>query len=164
MTRSTHAARSRPLDLEENLPFQRRMWAVQRVGWLAIVLVLLLAALGVLGPGRFSRRIIREAAMTLEYSRVGRMHSAQQVRLLLSSSAGPHRLRIGRELAGALNLERIEPQPAAASSDSIALVFSFAGPAAEILLHARPTRMGWARGIVQVDDGPSFTLAQLVLP
>ena len=45
------------LEINEDLRFQRRMWAVQRVGWIVtalVVLAALAALLGLLGPGLLS--------------------------------------------------------------------------------------------------------------
>jgi len=164
-TRLPRGPRSGFLEIEEDLSFQRRMWVVQRIGWLAMCLVLLLAGVGLLGPSRLTRNVLRQSGTELEYYRVGRLNSPQEIRLLLSEPGSEHRLRVDRVLASALSIERIEPEPAEASGDAATLFLTFAADAPlQVILHCRPARIGSVRGTLRVGDGPAFHLAQFVLP
>jgi hypothetical protein len=46
--------RAGDLELNQDLRFQRRMWAVQRIGWAVMALVVLAGLLGLFGPGPLS--------------------------------------------------------------------------------------------------------------
>lgn len=79
------------LELDQDIDFQRRSWAVQRVGWGVMALVALAALLGLFGPGPINNAITgsKEAPLWLEYKRFGRFQtSAMLLRVHLGPRAG----------------------------------------------------------------------------
>ena len=64
------------LEVDEDLPFQRRAWVAQRIGWVLMALFVLAAAVGLLGAGPLSHaRIDVPGLMTLEYERFARFET-----------------------------------------------------------------------------------------
>lgn len=53
-------SRQRSLQIREDPAFQHRQWRVQRVGWLTIGLLLVLALAGVFGKGPASHAHVRK--------------------------------------------------------------------------------------------------------
>ena len=74
------------LELGQDLPFQRRTWLVQRVGWGVVLLLLLAAAAGLLGRGPLSEKTARSAdgALGVRYGRFVRHRAPTTVQLQLA--------------------------------------------------------------------------------
>jgi len=88
------AERSHLPDLEGALPFYRKEWIFQRLGWAALVLFLGAAALGLLGPGLFSRAAAGGPSLRVAYDRFGRRESDLDFTVRYRPSPGEGTLRL----------------------------------------------------------------------
>src|SRR5947209_3798236 len=78
--RDRPAPQSPPLDgaeIQQDLPFQRRLWNFQRIAWAIMLLVAVAALLGLFGTGPLDNaKVGREGSpLWLEFNRFGRLQS-----------------------------------------------------------------------------------------
>lgn len=64
--------------LEDIPSFHQRIWRLQRVGWIAMLLVALAGLVGLLGPGSWSRtRVEHPAGLRVEHTLFARAETQQ---------------------------------------------------------------------------------------
>jgi hypothetical protein len=81
-------------DLERVLPFYRKEWIFQRLGWAALGLFLAAAALGLLGPGGLSRTESGGPALRVAYDRFGRREADLDFTAACRPPAGGRAIRL----------------------------------------------------------------------
>ena len=155
--------------LNEPLPFQRRDWIVQRIGWVLMALVIMAGALGLFGNGPLARRETSSAALRFEYEWL--LHQHAQTTWLLTPHAPPrdgrYRLALDADWAQHFRIEDIEPRPQVAELSGGRWVYEFraeGGRAAPIQFHVEPRESGLFEGSVQLDDAPPLAVTQFVYP
>src|SRR4051794_40698086 len=81
--------RVRDLEIEQDLAYQRREWAFERVGWLLLGLLLLAALVGLLGRGPLSNTTAGDPGgpLRVEYQRFLRHRSTSTLRVHLGPNA-----------------------------------------------------------------------------
>ena len=154
----------------EDIRFQRRVWRFQRIGWGGMALLILSGLAGVFGGGPLADASGRSAdgAVLVDWERIERVGRDSELRLrTVAPHVGPLELRLEGELAGEVELGRIEPEPAAEARAPERIWFRFdpppPGERAEIVLQLRSDRPGFVRGKLAL--GPSdFDLHLVVLP
>lgn len=119
------------LELDEDLPHQRREWTVQRVGWVVMALVVLAALAGLLGHGPLSQATARsdDGTVSVEYDRFERLQSPGRYAVLLAPAVVPGErveLRFGPEWVKRAEIERVDPQPVEVRAEGAAMVYTFA--------------------------------------
>jgi hypothetical protein len=103
------------LEINQDLNVQRRMWKIQRVGWAAMALILLLGLVGVFGHGPASRVSAgdRQSRLWIEYERFGRHQGSSELRLHVgpADTSKPISIWIGPDYAAHVDIQRIIPSP-----------------------------------------------------
>jgi len=164
--KSTHSpARSSQFQIDEDLKFQRREWKIQRVGWLAMALVIIAALLGVFGTGPLSSATIEGEGLRLEHERLCRLQRGTQLRFTIGETGDPVRLLIGGEYLDSVMIDRITPEPAKAEAVSDGVVFQFAvqGPAA-VTFHLTPKKFGSVSGKARLGQAAPISFTQFIYP
>jgi hypothetical protein len=159
-------------DLAQDPEFQRRTWAAQRVGRVAMALVVLAALLGLVGSGPLSETTAGDGErLTVEYDRFVRRLGENRLTFKVAPGAagGPEvRLWIDAPYARRMEIEAVTPEPERmeAARDRLTLVFSLARPGAglEAVVDLRPQAIGRVRGAVGLAGGPAARIAQFVYP
>ena len=150
--------------------FQRRSWAIQRAGWVAIGAWLLASAVGWTGPGPCSRgrAATPDPRISIRYDRV--LHLDAPTRLVVRverERAGALDLALGGAYAETFRVHELVPGPRAESAGgsgrSFTLEIDRAGPA-HVELALVPRAWGWHTGELHIDGRPVATLRHLVLP
>jgi hypothetical protein len=149
---------------------QRRSWRIQRIAWLVMALLLLVALGGGLGQGPLSRASARssDGRFEVSYHRVWRVNSPQTLDLRLDAGeSGSPSLLLDAGFLARTTLERVTPLPERASLGAAGhrLFFSStdSGPAL-IRLELTPRGMGRLRAELSAGNGPPLTLTFIVLP
>lgn len=163
-------ASERALNLSAGQRFHRREWIVQRVGWGAMILVVVAAVLGLLGPGPLSRVSVGdEQSLLVEYQRFGRLETTDELRIRVAGAAasGDLRIWIDRQLLERGQILQIVPQPRQTRSEADRIVFEF--DAAEekpvvVRVSVRPDHPGRVSGRIGVEGGASVSLSQFTYP
>lgn len=166
-------APQRTLQINEDIPFQRRFWIVERVGWVIMAIVVAAGALGLFSSGPLSRRQVGDPAglLTVEHQRFARLQAPVEIRLTLSpaaTAAGTVSLRLERDLVDALEIERMRPQPLRMWADGGGLRLDVAvaepGRPAEIRVYTKPGRVGTLDGGIGLAGREAARFSQFVYP
>lgn len=161
------------LEISQDLAFQRRSWAVQRAGWAGMVLLLLAALLGLLGPGPLARAAAgdRAGVLWVEYHRFERYKASATLRVHLGARPWPEgkaRVQVSRKYLEGLQVEQVTPQPEGveAGADSLTYIFRVSDPnrPTAITFSLKPEQIGWHEGRVRLDGGPALDFRQVVYP
>src|SRR5688572_32122600 len=120
-------------ELGQDLPFERRTWTVQRIGWMAMALVVAAALAGVFGNGLLSHAMLTspEQLFKLEYERFLRFQARAELRLAIAQPAidqGQARILISQEYLRNMRLQTIVPQPTRIETTDAGVVYSFDVP------------------------------------
>lgn len=168
-----HARKPDPPGLEgiaaKTTRFQRREWAWQRVGWLALGLLVLAGLSGLLGGGPLADASLRNASGEFKYQRFVRRHSDSEWELTLrrGAVAGHADIAFDAAFASQFKIVGIQPEPASASLSGGRWIYRFdVGGAGEslVVFHIQPQHVGRHEGNVSVNGGEPFTLWQLTYP
>ncbi|HVF60322.1 MAG TPA: hypothetical protein VNJ70_10975 [Thermoanaerobaculia bacterium] len=159
-------------DLLQDPDFQRRTWAAQRVGRMAMALVVLAALAGLVGTGPLSETSAGDGErLTVEYDRFVRRLGENRLTLKVApgAAAGPEvRLWIDAPYAQRMEVEAVTPEPERmeTTADRLTLVFALARPGEglEAVLDLRSRSFGPVRGAVCLAGGPAVPIAQFVYP
>lgn len=161
------------LEVDQDLPFERRAWRLQRVGWALILLVAAAALTGLFGAGPLSRRTTGSAGggLLVEYDRFARVNADSRLRafvVLPPGAAGAVRLWLDRAYLAVVDVEQVTPQPdlVEAAPDRVTYVFRLAraeGPV-EVTFRLTPREFGWHTARLGVEGGDQADFRQLVYP
>lgn len=107
--------RGTELDLPEGQGVTKLEWWFHRLGWLMFAAVMAAAVAGLLGPGPLSSQVVRAgSAFSVEYNRLVRRHSPEQLRVRLTPAmltSGRVGLHIGQDFLDAITIVSIVPEP-----------------------------------------------------
>jgi hypothetical protein len=162
------------LEIAEDMALERATWTVQRIGWVALLVIVLLAAAGLCGsvgplnsagageeggPVRATyARFVRHSAPTILEVEVGREAIAQ----------GKARIWIDSAYLGSFEIASITPEPESVEIAPDRLTYEF--PVGEgdgpfrIAFRMRPEGYWRQQARMGVPDGPTLTFAQFVYP
>ncbi|MFJ4156644.1 hypothetical protein ACIPZF_17825 [Pseudomonas sp. NPDC089752] len=150
---------SRTEPVQENMALQRRVWRFERVGWYALVVVILLGLAGVFGNGPLSDAQVssRDGRLHVDYQRLSRSGTTDSLKIRVQGRAGE---LVDIQLSGSLfsvaSIETLQPQPQLSRSqgDSILLqTGSSADGRVTLYLTLRSESVGRLQG--QVRTGPA---------
>ncbi|MDP9365344.1 MAG: hypothetical protein M3Q10_14155 [Chloroflexota bacterium] len=160
-------------EIDQDLGFQRREWALQRLGWLAMGAAILAALLGLTGRGPLSRATAGAdgGALRLEYQRFERLQAPTTLRVLLGAGAtgdGQAEVWLAREYLEAVEIEQIEPEPqeSRAGTDRTTYVVAVdqAAEPVAVTFHLRHETFGRRSGRIGLPDGTAVDFTQVVYP
>ena len=161
------------LELQQDLRFQQRSWAVQRIGWIVMALVIAAALLGLFGGcGPLNRATVTDDAslLTIEYERLARFQNLTRLRIHTAADAAREntvRIWLSREFVqGAIQQINPEPQSIEAAFDRFTYVFVTTEPRQPIVVtfYLQPNEMGLHNGRVAIEGAPALDLTQFVYP
>jgi len=152
----------------EDAHFQDMSWTLQRVGWVAVVLIALAALTGVLSHGFFSNVVARQNGfpLTVSYERFQRMSVLYRFDLSMARGAEDEtRITFNKAFWDLYEIDSIQPQPERSSSNDggFTLTFDAAGRSFNAVVWARPRGFGYAPLEIGTPHG-SLTLPVLVYP
>ncbi|MCC7023564.1 MAG: hypothetical protein IT338_12105 [Thermomicrobiales bacterium] len=152
------------LEIGEDLDFTRRQWRIQRIGWVAFLLILVFGLAGGFGGGPLSHTTATAGALTLDYQRFARQRGPTSLEFRIAPAAampGDDQVAvwIATDFLDAIDLEGIEPDPAEslAGADRVVYHFALADPSrpAQITFAYQPATVGMVSihaGIVGRDE------------
>jgi hypothetical protein len=161
--------RLRDLEIEEDMPGQRRQWIAERCGWIAMGLVLVAAMAGLLGRGAISSATVQSAggAVTVHYERLARLHAPATLRVVAAPPAEELSLALPRAYLASVQIEHIVPEPATTRLEGEDLVYVFpvaSRSAVEVVFRFKMDALGPLEGSVRVDGHPPLGFSQFVYP
>jgi len=152
------------------MDLQRLTWRVERLGWIALALVLVAGILGVFGSGPLSSTRAGGAAAGLfvEYERFARFGAVTRINIVAdSSTSGTATLAVAGDVIDSLALDAVHPRPVEQRSTQTGANWVFRadpGGPLRIALNARPTRPGLLRSSFAIDARPPVPILQVVYP
>lgn len=164
----------RKTDTGQNVEFQEREWTVQRIGWIAMGLVVLAAFIGLLGnSGPLATEKMRASDGTLEVkvNRIEQHHGPGELTVKVGPEhvqGGEVRIWLDGEYASRFGLDTVVPEPESVVAEPDRMVFVFAagdesGPLTITFNHEHNGY--WIeKGRLGVVDGPSVSFTQFVFP
>jgi hypothetical protein len=164
---------SSDLDLAQDPEFERRSWAVERIGWVVLAMVGAAALAGLLGPGPLSNTTVGErgGSLWLEYSRFGRFRAPSTLRIHVGPNPSQQeqmRIWLSRDYLEGVQIEQVTPQPERVEAGPAQLTYVFAVSAADrpvvIIFSLKTAQIGRQRGCVGLADGPSLCFRQFIYP
>jgi hypothetical protein len=115
-----------------DIEFQDKEWTAQRIGWVLMVLIVLLAAVGLLGNSGPLARAEREAAdgsLAVNYFRLDRHHGPGDLSIEVSPEfvqGGEIHLWLDQDFASRLEIMRVMPEPESVEIGPERVVYVFA--------------------------------------
>jgi hypothetical protein len=159
------------LEVDEDPEFQRRTWKVQRVGWIAMLLIIVAAGLGLFGGGPLSWTKAAAGTLQLEYERFIRYDSIATLHIKLSPAAvkdGYAKISLDARYFSGTQINNVWPEPEAqeVTADGYIFMFRIADPhkPAHITFYFKMLQVGPLTGHVSLDAGPSVAFHQFVYP
>jgi hypothetical protein len=156
------------LQLEENRPFQERLWSTERWAWLAFFAIIAAAIGGFTGAGGyFSHAETNLAGGTIDRPRISRWQASDTFTLRFAPGGTERRLTLSPAFAETFHLEDIQPAPerfeALPSGESMIFLVPQGAPAT-VWLHVRAMQPGLATYAASIDGGPPASLSTFVMP
>src|SRR5688572_30405360 len=118
------------LQIDEDMEFEKKNWRVERISWVLLGLFILAGLAGLFGTGPLSYRTAGNRAddLWIEYPRISRNDSPEELRVHLGSGAGAGsqvRLALDRRYVESFQIEDIEPEPLAVEARKDELIYYF---------------------------------------
>lgn len=150
---------------------QRSHWRLERAVWCLLVLLVIAAFLGLLGPGPLSRVTAGdpEAGLRISHHRLLHMQSPHDVRIEARAEPGSEEVwfAISSSYLERMHLESITPAPFRVSSGDGETVFHIdaggVGATAVAFLRFDAAKPGFVRGFVR-RDGEVVPISHFVFP
>lgn len=170
----TEAHQKEPgLEIDQDLGFQEHEWRLQRVIWMLLLAIVVLALFGLFGTGPLSSMTAgsEDEGITLDYERFVRHDGRASLVVDVSPdqvSEGQVELWLDEAYLGDIQIETISPQPNEVRSDGDRQVYVFLAedPTAPITItfSYRPDTIGRLSGDMGIVDGPTLSFDQLSYP
>lgn len=159
-------------DVDE-IGFQRREWVVERVWWAVLALLLVAALLGLFSSGPLSESTSGgpEAGVEVQYERFLR-HTAKATWTIRvqpgAVESGKATVFVSDELAQAMQMQHVSPQPLVERSTRTGVELVFAAPRADspplVRLAFRADAIGLRDGTIRSDDGSGAPIWLFIYP
>jgi hypothetical protein len=161
---------SRTTPVAEDMLFQYATWVVERVAWVILGLIPLIALSGVFAHGFISETTASAegSPLTIGYERFQRETALSKFTARVSpANSGEVRLRLSPSFQRVFEIESIQPQPSRSIASERGLEFFFHPPAADALnavIWTRPREFGRVPVEAQTDTGDPVKFSILVYP
>lgn len=159
------------LQTEESETFQRTEAVVQRVGWAAMALFVVLALVGVLGGfGPVASVRATSGPLSMDYQRFARYTASTDLTLTLDAAAvrdGQAVITLSSSWVDDVDIQRITPQPDSSRTGSAGLQLTFTAGSAPLGIRVsyRPDALGATSGSVTDSvTGSRLVFDQFVYP
>jgi hypothetical protein len=161
------------LQLEDNEPFQRVEWRLQRIGWVLWGLLIESALAGLLGPGPLSKAEspAPDGSLTIAYDRFVHYHHPTRLKLIVGSSERPRnslQVKFSKQLIERLHIDRIEPEPEGRRLGADGVVYTFplteSTEVANIMFHVEFEHFGLSDAQIEVVGKEPAMFTQMVYP
>lgn len=161
------------LTLHHDPQFQKREWAVQRAGWIGMLLVILAAAAGLFGPGPLSSARAGEsgAAVQLEYQRFWRYLSPTRLQVRLAPAEtrdGKAAIWLSQAYLDGFEVQTVTPRPSrvVAASDRQIFEFDFApgDRPSTVTFNLLPDAIGLRSGQLGLEGEQPLSFSQMIYP
>lgn len=161
---------SRNYPIQENMPFQQRLWRFERLGWCCLCLLMVLTVLGAFSQGLLSSTRARsgDGSLEIEYERFQRNGTATQMIVTLRDKPGAWvPLRLGGDFFQHFAIETMYPQATRMHSDGAGMAMRVRTDGhgrARVYFSLRPSSLGLARNELTLGGQPALHFSQFIYP
>lgn len=159
------------LEINQDLPFQRRVWKAERIGWSGMAMLLTGGVLGLFGNGPLSWTTASDQSLIVEYQRFGRIQAPSQLRIHLLAGLGKDdtvSFQLDRAFVADVQITRITPKPDAEQPISDGIRFLWSSNVGEgailVTVSYQPEHLGFLTARISVGDAASVSMRQFVYP
>lgn len=161
------------LEIAEDLKFQGRIWTIQRIGWIVMVILIIGALLGLFGRGPLSQATASDptGSLRVQYERFSRYESSSTLRIWVRAEGernGVVRVRFDPLYFEAVQVEQVMPVPESGELLPNGLMYLFRVGQTEqptvVTFHLKMHRIGFISGHIALDSGRSVNVRQFVYP
>lgn len=163
--------RTGSIEIEEDVPYQRKFWRVQRVGWFLMGALLFLAMLGFAGPGIIGKTVSSdpEGVIKLEYDRFIRIQTDSDMKIMLTppQRRDPFIISASREYLDKMYIVQVIPAPDLTEAADGKVLYYFRnmkGSTVSVSFLLKPQAAGVARGSFGAENGTEVFFRQYILP
>ncbi|HEX7043648.1 MAG TPA: hypothetical protein VF203_03445 [Burkholderiales bacterium] len=165
------ARRPQGIEAAEETRLHRRAWAVQRLAWTVLAVLLAAALLGLFGGGGpLSRSQARSAdgALEVRYERFARREAPADLEIHAAprgAASGELHVHISRKYLEGVRVDRITPAPVRveAGHEDVTYVFAARSPTA-FTFRLQLQTAGRLQGQITLEPDSSVRFSQLVYP
>jgi hypothetical protein len=152
------------LELEDEIKLHETGWAIQRVGWAVILLLLVAAALGVFGNGLLSSAEISDDGNNIRFEKLVRYQSPMQLIIRTNGRENKVEVRIPQSYIESMEVDKIVPEPVDQKLASGLAIFTFKteGPST-IKFYIIPEKTGQMKAQIQVNES-NFSVTHFIYP
>lgn len=141
------------MDLDENIEVQKKGWMIQRVGWILMAVLVILAAFGFFGDGMISKKYVQSGDQKFEYQQYSRFESRMELKFDLHSNSNQNIISFPVSYLEKFRVESILPDPKQNFSNSNRINYVFDGKGAlKIIFYLIPQNIGRLDADVLVND------------
>jgi hypothetical protein len=164
---------SKSLSLDEDLPFQRKQWQLERIAWLAmggLVVYSLAGGLGGGGPLSTAEAVSKDGTVRVQYEKFARQLTANSVEITASPTPAGRdvEIHLSGGFMGSMTVRSIVPEPIASRAAENGYLFAFGRlpgvVEAKIELQVEPQKIGTVEGWLAVNNGERLAIKQFVFP
>lgn len=169
-----HRRVSSELGIEEDIESQRREWAIERIGWAGMALVVVLGLAGVFGGGPLSGAEVStpDARLTLRYQRFTRHGAPSTLEVEFDHARSEDdslaTVWFDREFLDGVQVQGIIPEPVESEMDEDRVIFAFSrdesAARAAVVFDIVADRMGARAGMIGAGSGSGVRFRQFVYP
>lgn len=161
---------NRTYPIVEDMTRQRRAWAIERIGWYVLVLIVLLTLLGLFSKGPLSSMDVAspDGTLRVEYERFSR--NGAQDNMVITARGQPGQLievAIGAALLEGVSVEALNPQSGPAHSrgrDLVIPVRTDGNGTATLYLTLRSDGAWLYRGDIALSTGAHLAVPKFIYP
>lgn len=161
---------SRSHPVQEDMDFQRKTWAVERVGWLVMAAIVVLALLGLFASGPLSTSTAADGSglLRVEYDRFNRNGAPTTIKLRIDTADEQEaRVRLDPRFTESFTIDTVRPRPVEERSgpDGIDMVFrpTEEGPLT-VIMSLTPEGIGPVSSAIGIRGEPPAHLTQFNFP
>lgn len=161
------------LEINEDLDFQRTEWTVERFGWAAILLVVILAGVGLFGHGPISWTTASAADESIDvaYERFGRRGGVFELVIDAPATAAENsmwQIDFARAYLASFTVEAITPEPDSVEAVGGALRYTFVqgtpDAALQVTFTMLPKSLWRQSGTISLVGGEPVDLSHFFFP
>jgi len=165
-------AKGKSIEVDEDLDFQQREWTLERIGWIAMAVIVLLSLIGLFGDGPISQSTIgEEGGFEFTYGRFARNNSPSEIQVSIPESLiqeGQASFWIDQNYLEGIQIENIFPEPEDTLLYSDRITYTFAtGNSAfpfEVKFDITTESIGINNGKAGTANGQQVQFTQVVYP
>lgn len=162
--------KSREYPIKEDMGYQVKVWRFERIGWYALVLLMVLGLAGLFSRGVLSSRELHsnDGTLRVEYEMFHRNGSTNSMKISLNAKPDSTvELELGGELLDGFSVETLQPEPVRSRSSAQGMrlwVQTDAEGQASLFMTLRGDGLGLFRSSVVVPGVSDVQLTQFIFP